>query len=216
MGALVAVFGTALGAWLLDRWLGVRAKVGAWRGKRKARRAALDDFIHEHMPALVRFVDSIAERDDKATQRETRITTQIQAFGEHLSRQDAVLDNIAAQLWAAARFDVQARFQCDHTGRNIAVNAAYAKLMRVSEFELGEWRWKNCLDENDAQRYIEVVQRCFREHRRFEGQAIFKRGDGTRFRGRVRLEPHPEDAADLAEGRYPTWFGSVLLIEELA
>lgn len=200
-----------------------RATIGRWwralrelLGKRRARSDALDVFIRTHMPVLVDFVTSSREREAKATQRETRITTQMQAFGEHLSRQDDKLDSIAAQLWASARFDVQARFRCDHNGRNLSVNDAYAKLMRVSEFELGELRWKSRLDEQDAERYLTSVQRCFREHRRFEGQAIFRRGDSTRFRAHVRIEPYPEDADDLDDGKHPTWFGSILLLEELS
>ena len=185
-----------------------------WR-RRQARRCAIDSFIEQQMPELVRFVAGSKEREDKALARETRITTELHGFREHLNRQDSVLDNIVAQLWAAARFDVQARFQCDHEGRNVAVNAAFAKLLGVSEFDLMDWRWKNSLDEHDAGRYMAQVQRCFKEHRRFEGQAIFRRGDGSRIRVHVRLEPHPEDASDLVDGRTPTWFGSMLLIEEL-
>lgn len=203
---------TGLSAWAAVKHRAIRERFR----KRRMRREALDTFLADQMPALREFVSGTREREDKVQARETRITTELKGFREHLNRQDGMLYDIVAQLWAAARFDVQARFQCDHNGQNVAVNAAYAKLLRVSEFELGDWRWKNCLDESDAARYIEHVQRCFREHRRFEGQAIFRRGDGTRFRGHVRLEPHPEDAADLQDGRSPTWFGSVLLIEELS
>ena len=201
----------SFGAWLAIKRDAVRDR---WR-RRRARRCAIDSFIEQQMPELVRFVSGSKEREDKALARETRITTELHGFREHLNRQDSVLDNIVAQLWAAARFDVQARFQCDHEGRNVAVNAAFAKLLGVSEFDLMDWRWKNSLDEHDAGRYITQVQRCFKEHRRFEGQAIFRRGDGSRIRVHVRLEPHPEDAAELVDGRNPTWFGSMLLIEDL-
>lgn len=205
-----AIF-TALGAWLTVRHRAIIASIK----RHRARREALDTFVHDHMPALVEFMAGSKQREEKATARETRITTQMQSFGEHLSRQDVVLDSISAQLWAAARFDVQARFQCDNDGRNIAVNAAYAKLMRVSEFELADHRWKARLVEDDAERYLSAVRRCFDEHRRYEGQAIFKRGDGTLFRAHVRIEPHPEDPADLGAGKLPTWFGSVQHLEDL-
>lgn len=202
---------TTAGTWMAVKHKAIRDR---WR-RRQARRSAIDSFIEQQMPELVRFVAGSKEREDRAALRETRITTELQGFREHLSRQDIMLESIAAQLWAAARFDVQARFQCDHDGRNISVNQSYAKLMRVSEFDLGDYRWKTYLDEHDAGRYIAAVKRCFEEHRRFEGPAIFKRGDGTRFRAHVRIEPHPEDRDDLGAHKLPTWFGSVLLIEEL-
>lgn len=202
------IFRATIGRW----WLALRETLG----KRRARSDALDLFIGTHMPVLVDFVTGSREREEKATQRETRSTTQMQAFGEHLTRQDDKLDSISAQLWASARFDMQARFRCDHLGRNESVNEAFAKMLRVSEFALLELRWKNRLDEYDAERYLTGVERCFREHRRFEGQAIWRRGDNTRFRAHVRIEPYPEDSDDLGEGKHPTWFGSVLMLEELS
>jgi hypothetical protein len=109
--------------------------------------------------------------------------------------QDMALDNIQAQLWAARRFSVQAEFQCDHTGRNVQVNAAYASLMRVGEFDLLGYGWKNRVVEEDRRDYEIAAHQAFKEHRKFERTVRFQRGDGTRFRGRVRLEPQftPED-----------------------
>lgn len=201
----------SFGAWLAIKRDAMRER---WK-RRQARRSALDRFIEEQMPELVSFVAGSKAREDKALARGTRITTELRGFSEHLSRQDGKLDNIEAQLWAAARFDIQARFQCDSEGRNIAVNSVFAKMLRVSEFELGDLRWKSLIDEDDAQRYTESLQRCLREYRRFEGNVVFRRPDGTRVRASVRLEPYPEDPADLADGRKPTWFGFVGKLEEL-
>lgn len=210
---------TGLGAWIAVKRDAIRAR---WK-RRQARRTALDDFIEQQMPELVRFVSTSNERADKAQARETRITTELQGFREHLSRQDGVLaeivsrqEDVQAQMWAQARFDNNGRFRCDHTGRNISVNEAFAKMLHVSEFELGDFRWKNCLDDAHSARYLSDVARCFAEHRRYNGQAIFKRPNGTRIRCQVRIEPHPEDAADLGEGKFPTWFGYVMFMEELA
>lgn len=208
----------SFGAWLAIKRDAMRER---WR-RRQARRCAIDSFIEQQMPELVSFVAGSKEREDKALARETRITTELRGFSEHLSRQDGhlsrqdgKLDNIEAQLWAAARFDIQARFQCDSEGRNVAVNSVFAKMLHVSEFELGDLRWKSLIDEDDAKRYNENLQRCLREYRRFEGNVIFRRPDGTRVRTSVRVEPYPEDPADLAEGRSPTWFGFVGKLEEL-
>lgn len=203
---------TGFGAWIAVKRDAIRSALR----RRRARRTALDDFIEQQMPELVRFVSTSNERADKAQARETRITTELQGFREHLNRQDEVLDNIVAQLWAQARFDNNGRFRCDHNGRNLSVNEAFAKMLQVSEFELGDFRWKNCLDDAHSARYLSDVTRCFAEHRRYNGQAIFKRPNGTRVRCQVRIEPHPEDAADLGEGKFPTWFGYVMFLEELA
>ncbi len=208
----IPALGSAIAGWIVLKRRAIRASLS----RRRALREAHDSFVEKHMPVLVDFATGSADRGAKAAMREMRITTQMQMFGEHLSRQDEKLDSIAAQLWAHARFDLQARFRCDNSGRNVSVNTAYAKLLRVSEFELGDFRWKNCIDENDAPRYMDHVQRCFREYRRFDGEVIFRRGDGNRFRAHVRIEPYPEDPEDLAEGSQPMWFGVVMLLEDLS
>lgn len=166
-------------------------------------------------PTVFQFVGEAKAREDKNAARDVRVTAEFTALREHLGRQDATLDGIAAQLWGAMRLDPQSLFQCDNAGRNVQVNAAYAKLMRVGEFDLMGFGWKNRLAETGRDDFERAAAQAFREHRKFERTVTFQRGDGTRFRGRVRLEPHPEDPAELQDGRQPLWFGSVTPVEEV-
>ena len=190
----------------------IRPAISKWRRERKARR--------EQHAAMLATWPSVVEGSSRNTQQFTALSEQIESvrsgFDQRLDMQDMALENIQAQLWAARRFSVQAEFQCDHTGKNVQVNAAYATLMRVGEFDLLGYGWKNRLVEEDRLDYEATAQQAFREHRKFERTVRFQRGDGTRFLGRVRLEPHPEDPADLPAGRQPLWFGSVTMVEEVS
>lgn len=175
----------------------------------------MTDAMVASWPTALDFISKAQEREDKSAARDVRITAEFKGISEHLERQDGVMDRIAAQIWAAERFDVQAKFQCDHTGRNEQVNAAYAITMRVGEFDLMGFGWKNRVVEEDRREYEAAAAQAFREYRKFERAVRFVRGDGSRFRGLVRIEPYPEDPADLSEGRHPLWFGSVAVVEEL-
>lgn len=127
-----------------------------------------------------------------------------------------VQDKIAAELWASARFDVQARFRCDHEGRNVFTNYSYSQLLRCDEKHLHGNGWKNYIVPEDLADYERDATEALRDHRRFERNVRFRRGDGTKFLGHVRCEPHPENFDDVAVGRYATWFGSVTPLEELS
>lgn len=190
----------------------VKPALSNWRRERKARR--------EQYVAMLASWPSVVEGSTRNTQQFTALSEQIESVrsgvDQRLDMQDMALENIQAQLWAARRFSVQAEFQCDHTGRNVQVNAAYASLMRVGEFDLLGYGWKNRVVESDRRDYENAAAQAFGEHRKFERTVTFQRGDGSRFRGRVRLEPHPEDPADLPEGRQPLWFGSVTMVEEVS
>lgn len=213
-GAIAATIGAAFGAWLLDRWLGVRARTGNWWRTVKARKQATEAMV-QSWPTALRFIEGAEAREEKTAAREVRVTAEFAAIREHLERQDSALDRISAQLWGQMKLDPQARFQCDHAGRNEQVNAAYAAIMRVGEFDLMGFGWKNRVVEDDRTEYDRAAGQAFREHRKFERAVRFVRGDGSRFRGLVRIEPYPEDPADLADGRHPLWFGSVVVVEEL-
>lgn len=213
--AIAATIGAAFGAWLLDRWLGVRARIGTWWRSVKARKSATEAMV-QSWPTALQFIANAQERDEAQAAREVRVTCEMKLIREHLTRQDNTLELISAQLWGQMKLDPQARFQCDHHGSNEQVNAAYAKTMRVGEFDLLFFGWKNHILEEDRAEYDAAAAQAFREHRKFERTARFRRGDGTRFRGLVRIEPYPEDPSDLAEGRHPLWFGSLIAVEELA
>lgn len=214
-GAVLAAFGAAFGAWLIDRWLGVRTRIGGWWRSVKARKQATEAMV-QSWPTALRFIEGAEAREEKTAAREVRVTAEFTAIREHLERQDSALDRISAQLWGQMKLDPQARFQCDHMGRNEQVNAAYAAIMRVGEFDLMGFGWKNRVVEEDRPEYEKAAGQAFREHRKFEKAVRFRRGDGSTFRGLVRIEPYPEDPADLADGRHPLWFGSVVVVEELA
>lgn len=212
--AIVVVLGTAFGGWLLDRWLGIRAAIGNWWRSVRSRKSMTEAMVTS-WPTMLEFISKAQTRDDTTAARDLRLTTEIQGFREHLGRQDHALDNISAQLWSVKRFSVQAEFQCDHTGRNVLVNAAHVSLMRVTDRDLLDYNWKNRVVEEDRRDYEAFQRQAFKEHRKFERTVRFQRGDGTCFRGRVRLEPYPEDPADLAQGREALWFGIVTVVEEL-
>ena len=212
--AVVVVMGTAFGGWLLDRWLGVRKAVVNWWRSVQSRKSMTEAMVAS-WPSALDFISKAQQREDATAARELRMTGEIKAVREHLDRQDSVLESIGAQLWSVKRFSVQAEFQCDNTGRNVLVNAAHVSLMRVSDRDLLDYNWKNRVVEEDRREYEAFQRQAFKEHRKFERTVRFQRGDGTRFRGRVRLEPYPEDPADLAEGRDALWFGTVTVVEEL-
>ena len=201
LGTTLAAIG---GAW----WKSGRQRWAKWRSSRAERRERFDAMLAD----FPTFRDQMTHISDTTS----RVTGQIRGIDQRMSAQDKMLDAIAASQWAAMRFDLQARFQCDHTGRNQQVNDAYAKMMRVSERALLEYDWKNTVLEEDRPQYERDAAQAFREHRRFERTVRFKRGDGTRFLGHVRIEPYPEDPQDLTEGRHAMWFGSVIVVEELA
>ena len=222
----VLVLGSTVGG-LIALWYGWGKK---WWAKRLAAKVAREQFrgqlsrmvsewhgklekVEIHMASVRSYM---AESDHARTQLATDMQRSSDRLDKRLDGQDSMLELISAQLWAARRFSVQAEFQCDHTGRNVQVNAAYASMMRVGEIELTGFGWKNRVVEEDRHDYESDAAQAFREHRKFERTVRFQRGDGTRFRGRVRLEPFPESFEDLVEGRDPLWFGTVTLVEELA
>lgn len=199
----------------LFAWAGVKRRAIRDRFRKRKQRASAMDAMLDSWPTALEFMAGAKQREDAAQTREVRVTTEFQAIREHLNRQDTALDHIAAQLWGAMKLDPQARFVCDATGRNTQVNAAYAAVMRVGEFDLLGFGWKNRVVDGDRRDYEAQAAQAFREHRKFERTVRFQRGDGTRFLGRVRLEPYPEDPSDLAQGRSALWFGSVTVVEEL-
>lgn len=206
-GAIAAVFGAAIGAWLLDRWLGVRVRIGNWWRTIKSRKATTEAMVSS-WPTALAFIEGAQSREERAAARDVRITAEFASL-------HAKLDNITARQWGQMKLDPQARFQCDHSGANEQVNSAYAGTMRVGEFDLMGYGWKNRVVEEDLPEYEAAAAKAFREHRKFERTVRLQRGDGTRFRGLVRIEPYPEDPADLADGRHPMWFGSVVVVEDL-
>lgn len=133
-----------------------------------------------------------------------------------LDEQDDMLEKIAAELWASARFDVQPRFRCDHEGHNVFCNYSYSKLLQCDEKDLLWFGWKNYILPEDLLAYEHDAAQALREHRRFERNVRFRRRDGTKFLAHVRCEPHPERLDDVAVGKHATWFGSISVIEELA
>lgn len=221
----VLVLGSTVGG-LVGVWYAWGRK---WWAKRVAARAARVDFreklsrmvsewqdklesVERHMASVKSYM---ADSDHARTQLAADLQRSSAKLHKRLDGQDSMLDLISAQLWAARRFSVQAEFQCDVNGRNVQVNAAYANMMRVGEIELTGFGWKNRVVEEDRHDYEAAAEQAFQEHRKFERTVRFQRGDGTRFRGRVRLEPFPESLEDLVEGRQPLWFGSITLVEEL-
>lgn len=193
-----------VGAWI--RW--GQKRWDAWHGARKERRERFDLMLGDYQ--------SFREEVSSIRESSTRHTGQMRLMDDRLTNQDKMLDGIAANQWAAMRFDMQPRFQCDHKGCNQQVSDSYAKLMRCGERDLLEYDWKNFILEEDRAQYERDAAQAFREHRRFERTVRFRRSDGSEFLGRVRIEPYPEDPGDITEGNHAVWFGSIILVEELA
>ena len=201
---------TAVGAWVAVRWRRIRD----WMRSAKARKAATEAMVNS-WPTAMEYISGSKMRDDAAQLREVRVTSEFQAIREHLERQDKTLDAIESQLWGQMKLDPQARFICDASGRNTQVNSAYANEMRVGELDLTGFGWKNRIDPAERADYERSAVQAFKEHRKFERTVTFVRGDGTRLLGMVRLIPHPEDPEDLADGRLPLWFGSLVKVKEV-
>lgn len=187
-------------AWRLKLW----KKLKACMARRKANRTAIEQFA-QSWPDVSK---SIADG--------ARITQQFQTLSADLNKrldsQDNALHAIRAMQWGHLKLDPQARFICDNTGRNINVNPAFAKLLRVGEHNLLGFGYKNQIAQEAVREYVQKWEQASKEHRPFEDTVIFVRGDYTKFLGHVRLVPYPEDADD---GPASHWFGLVTLVKEL-
>lgn len=214
-GAIAAVIGTAIGAWLLDRWLGVRTRVANWWRSVKARKSATEAMVSS-WPTIVegmgRYTEQFTALSDGLSALGIQIKTGHAGFDARLDKQDQSLASIMAQQWGSMKLDPQARFICDSEGRNSEVNTAYAQMLRVGEASIKQFGYKNYIDPAQLPKYMAMVLQAFTEHRRFEGTVVMIRGDGSRFLAHIRLEPYPEDPSD---GDASHWFGAVTNVEEM-
>lgn len=211
-GAIAAALGTAIAAWFLDRWLGVRSRISNWWRSVKARKTATEAMVNS-WPTAMEFISDAKMRDDKTAAREVRVTAEFTGLREHLERQDEKLNTIMAQQWGSMKLDPQARFICDSEGRNSEVNTAYAQLLRVGESSLKAFGYKNYIDPAHLAKYMTAALQAVKEHRRFEGTVVMVRGDGSKFLAHVRLEPYPEDPL---HGDASHWFGAMTKVEEIS
>lgn len=138
-GAILATAGAAFGAWLLDRWLGLRTKTADWWRSIKARKAATEAMVLS-WPSIVegmgRYTEQFTAISDSIGTLGIQITTGHKNFDDRLDKQDHSLATILANTWAEMRLSPLARFVCDNEGRNLDVNPAYAEMMRTDERQL--------------------------------------------------------------------------------
>lgn len=209
-GAL-GVIGGSIATWFVGRWALGTKRVAEWRRKRRAFKESREAMFQTWPTVHRSFQDLSAQFAESAKDR-SRITSEFKALNSRLDQQDENLAHIRAMQWGQMKLEPQARFVCETDGRNILVNTAYAKLLRVGEHELLGFGYKNRIAPEDEADYIARWERAAKEHRSFEDTITFIRGDGSRFAGHVRLEPYPDDPRI---GPATHWFGVITLVKEL-
>lgn len=194
---------------------GVASYISAWRQERVTRRKNMDS-MGTMFPSWLEYMAEAKQSNDKRDAREVRTTAQYNSLVDQVAdlgtQINKKLDVIVARIWGLYKLQPQAQFVCDSDGRNIDVNPAYERLLGATTLSIKGFNYKNYIDPPSLPAYIESVMHAISEHRRWDGDVIFRRADGTRFLGNVRLEPYPEDPS-LGSAEY--WFGAVTLIEEL-
>lgn len=211
-GAILATVGAAFGAWLLDRWLGLRSRTANWWRSVKARKSATEAMV-DSWPSIVegmgRYTEQFKALNDGLGALSVQIKTGHAGFDGRLDKQDQSLATILANTWAEMRLSPLARFVCDNDGKNLDVNPAYADMLRTDERQLQGFGYKNFFREPE---FHAAFSMAAREHRIFDETTTVTRGDGTRFIARVAVRPFPDDPS---KGDPWRWYGVVTMVEEL-
>lgn len=209
-GSVIAIL-CALWAWKK----GAISYITSWSLERRNRNRNMDTMANM-FPSWLEYMAEAKSSGERRDAREVRTTAQYNALvkqvtdlGDGINKK---LDVIVARIWGLYKLQPQAQFVCDSDGRNIDVNPAYEVMLGTSAANLKGFNYKNFIDPNALESYITEVMQAVHEHRRWEGTVVFRRTNGSRFLGQVRLEPYPEDPT-LGNAEY--WFGAVTLVEEL-
>lgn len=193
-GAIAATFGAAIGAWLLDRWLGVRTRIKQWRAERKEYAEGLRAMVADHpegRAALAALGDSVG-----------RLTGQIRCLDSRTAGQDKVLATLLAMTLGEFEASTVAKFVCDSEGRNINANGAYCSLLDVDREDLLEFSWRSLVRPEQLEAWVAQFAGAQRDHRKNEGEIEMRHSSGRWIRLRVHMLPFPPD-----EGPATHWVG---------
>lgn len=175
-------------------WLALRrARLVAWRRRRRDTQRALEAMA-EGFPSLVM---RLGEAHDLGAE-----------VREGLSELNAGMADVLALVYGMFEMSAGPQFVCDSTGRNVMVNTAYAQMLRAGRDDLMDYRYKRFLAGPDIKAYMDRFLEASAEHREFEDEIHFCCADGTLFKARVRMVPHPR-----LKGPATHWFGTVTALE---
>lgn len=213
-GAIIAVIGTAVGGYLLERWLGVRARFTAWREKRRNIRA---DYVA--LPGMVR------EWRDETEKDRGRYTGQFVALHEKLDKQEAgmggqnealkwlkeALDTTLSMSLATFETSPIAGFVCDAEGSNIIANKAMCKLYGVDRDQLMGRKWQRFIAPDELGPYLTRFGEAQDGHYEFQSNTTLMLPDKGATRVRIHTQPHPRDTAPATR-----WVGTVVPLKAAA
>lgn len=201
IGAIAAALGTAIAAWLLDRWLGVRSRFKEWRECRTKRTEKMDVML-DGFPDLR---DSHAELKDSVGRLTGQMRTQEVVLGE----QNKVLATLLAMTLGEFEASPIPKFICDGSGRNINANAAYVGLLDVDREDLLGYGWRSRIPADMLGPWIAQFEAAQKDHRKFDGEISMRHSNGKLVRVRVHMQPFPPD-----EGPATHWVGVLTEVKE--
>lgn len=213
-GAILATAGAAFGAWLLDRWLGLRTRVSTWWEKRRTIRAD-----YAALPGMIRDWRDETEKD------RGRYTGQFIALHEKLDKQESsmnsqdevlkglreALDTTLSMSLATFETSPVAGFVCDAEGRNIIVNKAMCKLFGVDRDELMGRKWQRFIAPDELGPYLARFGEAQEGHYEFQSDSTLVLPEKGAIRVRVHTQPHPRDTAPATR-----WVGTVIPLKAVA
>lgn len=154
--AIASAVGTAIAAWLLDRWLGIRERVGRWRGARRARVVALDDMLAK-MPNVLGFVEDARHWQEARDKRDIRTDASLNDIARSLEANTQATHEIRQELkviraTSRAKADADPTmgyFECATGGGITEANETFQRRMKCGEEDLLDWRFLRFVHPDD-------------------------------------------------------------------
>lgn len=188
-GAILAVFGTAIGGYLLDRWLGIRAKVTGWWVTKRQRREARRN-LWDAIPGWLEDAKALRAGVEGLNQRDGQLTAQFKALGADVQRIAAIASETLSMTEMEFEWSPVPKFICDPTGRNLKVNRAYFRALGVAREDLLDFGYRTLIAREELLPYMTDVMSAISDHRNHTSEVTFV-VNGVRKRFEVTLIMHP-------------------------
>lgn len=193
------------GATALLAWLALKRKaIAAWRTRRQDHRANLEAMAAKWQSFEAKVQKQLEEHENTRG----RVTAQFKSISDRLIEQDKVLATILSMTLGQFEMSSVASFLCDGSGKNLNVNAAYARLLGVGRDDLMEYRYRRFIPVATLVPYLDRFSAAANDHREFEDEVEMRRGDGTLVRFRVHMIPYPREI-----GPATHWVGTLTVME---
>ena len=192
---------------LLGWWAVKRTRWAESRAKRQATMQAI-----EEMAAAFPSVKALAAMADAFPSLVLQLGEAKDLGSEvrdGLTELNAGMADVLALVYGMFEMSDGPQFVCDSTGRNVMVNTAYAQMLRAGRDDLMDYRYKRFIAGAELKAYMGRFLEAAAEHREFEDVIEFCCADGSVFRARVRMVPHPR-----LKGPATHWFGTISVVED--